>query len=76
MVEQIIRPTGLMDPTLIIRPAKGAVDDLFQEIQKRSEKRQRTLVTTLTKHMAEDLTEYYQKLGVKVQYLHSDIDTI
>lgn len=73
IVEQIIRPTGLMDPTVIIKPARGSVDDLYGEIKKRVEKNQRVLVTTLTKRMAEDLTEYYQKLGIKVQYLHSDI---
>ncbi len=76
IVEQIIRPTGLTDPTLVIRPARGAVDDLYQEIRKRVEKKQRVLVTTLTKRMAEDLTEYYQKLGLKIQYLHSDIETL
>jgi excinuclease ABC subunit B len=76
VVEQIIRPTGLTDPQIVVRPARGAVDDLYGEIRKRLEKGQRTLVTTLTKRMAEDLAEYYQKLGLKVQYLHSDIDTI
>ncbi|MBI1862204.1 MAG: excinuclease ABC subunit UvrB [Deltaproteobacteria bacterium] len=76
VIEQIIRPTGLLDPTLVIRPARGAVDDLYQEIRKRIEKKQRVLVTTLTKRMAEDLTEYYQKMGIKVQYLHSDIDAL
>ncbi len=76
VIEQIIRPTGLTDPTIIVKSARGAVDDLYGEIRKRVEKGQRTLVTTLTKRMAEDLTEYYQKLGLKVQYLHSDIDTI
>lgn len=76
VVEQIIRPTGLMDPTVVMRPARGAVDDLYGEIRKRVESGQRVLVTTLTKRMAEDLTEYYQKLGLKVQYLHSDIDAI
>lgn len=76
VVEQIIRPTGLTDPTVIIKPAKGAVEDLYGEIRKRVAKSQRVLVTTLTKRMAEDLTEYLQKLGIKVQYLHSDIDAI
>jgi len=76
VVEQIIRPTGLTDPTIHVRPARGAVDDLYAEIRKRVEKEQRVLVTTLTKRMAEDLTEYYQKLGLRVQYLHSDIDTV
>ncbi|NBT58870.1 excinuclease ABC subunit UvrB, partial [bacterium] len=75
-VEQIIRPTGLMDPEIIIRPARGAVDDLYGEIRKRVEKKQRTLVTTLTKKMSEDLTEYFQKMGLKAVYLHSDIDAI
>lgn len=76
IVEQIIRPTGLMDPQVIIRPARGAVDDLYGEIRKRVEKQQRTLVTTLTKKMSEDLTEYFQKMGIKAVYLHSDIDAI
>ncbi len=75
-IELIIRPTGLTDPQIVIRPARGAVDDLYGEVRKRVEKGQRVLITTLTKRMAEDLTEYYQKLGVKVQYLHSDIDAI
>ncbi len=75
-IEQIIRPTGLTDPTIILKPGKGAVDDLYAEVRKRVEKKQRVLVTTLTKRMAEDLTEYYQKLGIKVAYLHSDIDAI
>jgi len=76
VVEQIIRPTGLTDPAIVIKPAKGAVDDLFGEINTRIKSKQRVLVTTLTKRMAEDLTEYYQKLGIRVQYLHSDIDVI
>lgn len=76
IVEQIIRPTGLIDPVIEIRPARGSVDDLYGEIRKRTEKGQRVLVTTLTKRMAEDLSEYYQKLGLRVQYLHSDIDAI
>lgn len=76
LVEQIIRPTGLMDPEIIIRPARGAVDDLYGEIRKRVEKQQRVLVTTLTKKMAEDLSEYFQKMGIKAVYLHSDIDAI
>jgi excinuclease ABC subunit B len=76
VVEQIIRPTGLMDPVVIMKPARGSVDDLYGEIRKRVEKKQRVLVTTLTKRMSEDLTEYYQKLGLKVQYLHSDIDAL
>lgn len=76
IVEQIIRPTGLTDPEIIIRPARGAVDDLYGEIRKRVEKQQRVLITTLTKKMSEDLTEYYQKMGLKAVYLHSDIDAI
>jgi excinuclease ABC subunit B len=76
VVEQVIRPTGLMDPVIIVRPARTQVDDLLEEIRKRVEKKERVLVTTLTKRMAEDLTEYYQDLNVKVRYLHSDIETI
>src|SRR5207237_6920543 len=76
VVEQVIRPTGLMDPPIEVRPVKGQVDDLLQEIRARVERRERVLVTTLTKRMAEDLTTYYQELGVKVRYLHSDIETL
>jgi excinuclease ABC subunit B len=76
VVEQLIRPTGLMDPAVIVRPARTQVDDLLEEIRKRVERKERVLVTTLTKRMAEDLTEYYQDLNVKVRYLHSDIETI
>ena len=76
VVEQVIRPTGLMDPPIEVRPVRGQVDDLLQEIRQRAERRERVLVTTLTKRMAEDLTTYYQELGVKVRYLHSDIDTL
>lgn len=76
IVEQIIRPTGLSDPLLEVRPAKSQVDDLLKEIQKKVEKKERVLVTTLTKRMAEDLTEYYSDLGIRVKYLHSDIDTL
>jgi excinuclease ABC subunit B len=76
VVEQVIRPTGLMDPPIEIRPVKGQVDDLLQEIRARADRRERVLVTTLTKRMAEDLTTYYQELGVKVRYLHSDIETL
>ncbi|HLN87809.1 MAG TPA: excinuclease ABC subunit UvrB [Candidatus Limnocylindrales bacterium] len=76
VVEQLIRPTGLMDPAISVRPARSQVDDLLEEIRKRVERRERVLVTTLTKRMAEDLTEYYQDLNVKVRYLHSDIETI
>jgi excinuclease ABC subunit B len=76
VVEQVIRPTGLMDPPIDVRPVKGQVDDLLKEIRDRVERKERVLVTTLTKRMAEDLTTYYQELGVKVRYLHSDIDTL
>ncbi|MBI5096616.1 MAG: excinuclease ABC subunit UvrB, partial [Nitrospirae bacterium] len=76
LVEQIIRPTGLTDPDIIIKPAKGQVDDLLGEIRKRAERGDRVLVTTLTKRMAEDLTEYYHELGVKVRYLHAEVDTL
>src|SRR3954447_2171349 len=76
VVEQIIRPTGLLDPVIEVRPVKGQVDDLLQEIRARVARGERVLVTTLTKRMAEDLTQYYQELGVKVRYLHSDIDTL
>ncbi|HEV8246455.1 MAG TPA: helicase-related protein, partial [Polyangiaceae bacterium] len=76
LVEQLIRPTGLVDPEIIVRPVGGQVDDLYGEIRKRVERNERVLVTTLTKRMAEDLTEYYAELGVRVRYLHSDIDTL
>ena len=76
IVEQIIRPTGLSDPLLEVKPAKNQVDDLLGEIQKCVKKKERVLVTTLTKRMAEDLTEYYADLGIRVKYLHSDIDTL
>lgn len=76
IVEQIIRPTGLIDPEVIIRPVKGQVDDLLGEVRKRVDLDQRVLITTLTKRMAEDLTDYYAKIGVKVRYLHSEIDTL
>jgi excinuclease ABC subunit B len=76
VVEQIIRPTGLIDPPIDVRPVKGQVDDLLQEIRVRVARGERVLVTTLTKRMAEDLTQYYQELGVRVRYLHSDIDTL
>lgn len=75
-VEQIIRPTGLMDPEVEVKPAKYQVDDLLEEIRKRIEKRERVLVTTLTKRMAEKLTDYYGGLGIRVRYLHSDIHTL
>ena len=76
VVEQVIRPTGLMDPPIEVRPVRGQVDDLLKEIRDRVTRKERVLVTTLTKRMAEDLTTYYQELGVKVRYLHSDIDTL
>lgn len=76
IVEQVIRPTGLVDPEIIVKPTQGQIDDLLSEINIRIEKHERVLVTTLTKKMAEDLTNYYENLGVKVRYLHHDIDTI
>ena len=76
VVEQVIRPTGLMDPKVDVRPVKGQVDDLLAEIRIRAARGERVLVTTLTKRMAEDLTEYYHDLGVRVRYLHSDIETL
>ena len=76
IVEQVIRPTGLVDPEIIVKPTQNQVDDLLSEINIRVEKNERVLVTTLTKKMAEDLTGYYDNLGVKVRYLHHDIDTI
>ena len=76
VVEQIIRPTGLMDPDIVIRPVEGQVDDLLGEIRDREKKGERVLVTTLTKRMAENLTAYYEGLGVRVRYLHSDIHTL
>jgi excinuclease ABC subunit B len=76
VVEQLIRPTGLMDPEIEVRPVSGQVDDLLGEIRSRAKQNERVLVTTLTKRMAEDLTDYYRELGVRVRYLHSDIDTL
>jgi excinuclease ABC subunit B len=76
IVEQIIRPTGLIDPVVEVRPVKHQVDDLLKEIRERISKSERVLITTLTKRSAEDLTEYYENLGIKVKYLHSDIDTL
>ena len=76
VVEQIVRPTGLVDPKITVRPTKGQIDDLLGEIRQRVEKNLRVLVTTLTKRMAEDLTDYFRESGVKVRYLHSDIDTM
>ncbi|WP_432093893.1 excinuclease ABC subunit UvrB [Streptomyces sp. bgisy100] len=75
-VEQIIRPTGLVDPEVIVKPTEGQIDDLVHEIRTRAEKDERVLVTTLTKKMAEDLTEYFLELGIQVRYLHSDVDTL
>jgi len=76
IVEQIIRPTGLVDPEVVVRPAQGQVDDLIEEIRKTTERGERVLVTTLTKRMAEDLTDYLAELGIKVRYLHSEIETL
>ncbi len=76
LAEQVIRPTGLMDPRIVVRPAKDQVDDLLGELRAHADRDERVLVTTLTKRMAEDLTEYYQQLGLRVRYLHSDIDTL
>lgn len=76
IVEQIIRPTGVVDPELFVRPSKGQVDDLLGEINQRIDRKERVLVTTLTKRMAEDLTEYFQDQGVRVRYLHSDVKSI
>src|SRR6266498_688004 len=76
VVQQIVRPTGLIDPDVEIRPTRGQVDDLIEEIRKRSEAGQRVLVTTLTKKMAEDLTDYLMEMGIRVRYLHSEIDTL
>ncbi|MGV0409969.1 excinuclease ABC subunit UvrB [Corynebacterium resistens] len=75
-VEQVIRPTGLVDPKVEVRPTKGQIDDLIEQIRQRTEKDERVLVTTLTKRMAEDLTDYLLEHGVKVRYMHSDIDTL
>jgi excinuclease ABC subunit B len=76
LAEQVIRPTGLTDPKITVRPAKDQVDDLLAELRAHADRDERVLVTTLTKRMAEDLTEYYQQLGLRVRYLHSDIDTL
>jgi excinuclease ABC subunit B len=76
VVEQIIRPTGLLDPTIDVRPIEGQIDDLIGEIQERIKRNERTLVTTLTKKMAEDLTDYLKEVGIKVAYLHSEIKTL
>lgn len=76
IAEQVIRPTGLLDPEISVRPTEGQLDDLISEINIRTEKKQRVLVTTLTKKMAEDLTEYFTTVGIKVRYMHHDIDTV
>ena len=76
VVEQLIRPTGLIDPEVEVRPVKGQVDDLLEQIRQRAERQERVLVTTLTKRMAEDLSEYYTETGVRCRYLHSEIDTL
>jgi excinuclease ABC subunit B len=76
VVEQIVRPTGLMDPKITVKPATGQVDDLYFEVKKRVARGERVLITTLTKRMAEDLTEHFAELGLKVRYLHSDITTL
>src|SRR3712207_2416138 len=76
VVEQIVRPTGLVDPEVVVKPTKGQIDDLMEQIRFRTEKGDRVLVTTLTKKMAEDLTDYLLELGVRVRYLHSEVDTI
>src|SRR5207249_2305543 len=76
VIEQILRPTGLVDPEVIIRPIRGQVDDLLHEIRLRAERNQRVLVTTLTKRMAEDLSEHYAEAGVKCAYLHSEVSTL
>ncbi len=76
VVEQIIRPTGLVDPELLVRTAEGQIDDLIEEIRRRTERNERTLVTTLTKRMAENLTDYLLEMGLRVRYLHSEIDTL
>jgi excinuclease ABC subunit B len=76
VVEQIIRPTGLVDPQIVIKPSKGQIDDLLEEIRVRAERDERVLVTTLTKKMAEELTDYFTEAGVRVRYLHADVDTL
>ena len=75
-VEQVIRPTGLVDPEIVVKPTKGQIDDLIGEIRERTEKNERVLVTTLTKKMSEDLTDYLLELGIRVRYLHSEVDTL
>ena len=76
IVEQIIRPTGLLDPMITVKPVDGQIDDLISQINMRAERGERVLVTTLTKKMAEDLTEFFETNGIKVRYMHHDVDTI
>ena len=76
VVEQVIRPTGLVDPKIVLKPVRGQIDDLLNEVNIRAERNERVLVTTLTKKMAEDLTEYLQERKVRVRYLHSEVDTL
>ena len=76
IVEQVIRPTGLLDPRVEVRPVEGQIDDLMSEINARAAKNERVLVTTLTKKMAEDLTDYLRNAGIRVRYMHSDIQTM
>ena len=76
IVEQVIRPTGLLDPKIEVRPVEGQIDDLIGEINARTARKERVLVTTLTKKMAEDLTDYLQNNGIKVRYMHHDVDTM
>src|SRR6201998_4333913 len=76
VVEQVIRPTGLVDPQVIIKPTKGQIDDLLEEIRIRTDRQERVLVTTLTKKMSEDLTDYLLENGVRARYLHSEVDTL
>ena len=74
--EQVIRPTGLLDPEIVVRPVEGQIDDLIGEVNKEIVKKNKVLITTLTKRMAEDLTDYMREVGIRVRYLHSDIDTL
>src|SRR5260370_24903683 len=76
VVEQVIRPTGLIDPEVVVKPTKGQIDDLVHEIRERAERNERVLVTTLTKKMSEDLTDYLLEGGIKARYLHSEVDTL
>jgi excinuclease ABC subunit B len=76
VVEQVIRPTGLIDPEVVVKPTKGQIDDLIDEIRQRTDRNERVLVTTLTKKMAEDLTDYLLEQGIRVRYLHSEVDTL